>query len=138
MSGTTTHHTRDVFIQNANQHSLAWQALGAAKQALRDAGPSAWAQRDQPVLGFTEQFAACLAELDKSCGGTLTTQHSTFLDLGAAPGGFSLHLLKAGLSGVGVTLPETHAVAHALDKRLLPPPPPRTDEECGVVEITGR
>ena len=94
------------FMERFAAESAAWQSLSDAKETLRGSSESVWRARDLPSCGFTEQFLGCMRELDAAADGALSAAGgaATFLDIGAAPGGFSLHLLGRGLRGVGVTL----------------------------------
>ena len=116
------------FVTKYTASSAVWQRLQAAKSRLLAAPESVWKARALPKTGFTDQFRGCLAELDHATGERLSLGASgrrtdgggggaTFLDLGCAPGGFSLHLLGKGLRGVGATLAPKPGF-HAMDRRL--------------------
>ena len=106
----------EVFRERFEVVSEAWRELSEGKNLLRSLDDDAWRKRELPSAGFTEQFYGCCRELDEA--GNLTERHLTFLDLGCAPGGFSLYFLEKGLTGVGVTLPAAPGF-HAVDPRLL-------------------
>ena len=115
------------FVAKYTASSPAWQRLQEAKSRLLASPESVWKSRALPKTSFTDQFRGCMAELDTATGSRLSLgangrpgsdgSNATFLDLGCAPGGFSLHLLGRGLRGVGATLAPKPGF-HAMDKRL--------------------
>ena len=78
------------------------------------------------AVGGVGRCSGCIPE-DPSHEQPLQTATRTFLDLGCAPGGFSMYLLESGLRGVGATLrpqPGFHAMDRRLDKEYQVKPLP--------------